>query len=254
MTTIAPLLIDADRETSAAWHRSLLAATKAFVAADCPAEAADFADDVMDDDGYWTELKRADIVGWSLRRYWPGSKEAEALAAAWESGERWYDRDRADFLAANPREALLDAMKRLSKLVLHARWSDNTPFAVWQVAVLDQPPAVFHGPLTKANGHWLYRNPDAPESRELVAKVRRLHEATGGWWWNPDVDADPTFLPTAQWEQVYARTLHDPDRSMAVVSIRADGSRKVYRGREGVDQWLDDNPEIVEAMRGNIRP
>jgi len=254
MTTISPLPLDTDHAAALVWFADLLSATRTFLAGDQPNEdAAAFAELVIDSN--WATIQSGEQVGHYLRRFYPGVAEAAALADAWQSGGRWWQHVHADWMAEHPREALGEKMIELSWLVLRTRWSADTEYACWQVAVLGQPPAVYQGQLAKANGQWLNGAPDAPESRALVAEVRRLHELAGGWWWCPDPYADgPVFLTTAQWEQVYARELHNPDRGCDVVSIRADGTRKVYRGREGIGQWLDENPDIADAMGGGRKP
>ena len=252
MMTITLLSLDAPPAAAVAHTLAMTTATSAFIALHPDTEGAKVIGSVLslDYSNNKADYKPA-FLAHCLTHFFPGDADASALAQAWDSSAEWHRHARECWVVAHPGEALKDAIRQLSWLVLHCRWSANTEFAVWQVAILGQPPAVFQGVLAKANGIWLNGNPESKESQALIAEVKRLHQLAGGWWWHPGVDADgPVFIPTAQWEQVYARTLHDPDRGCDVISFRPDGTKVVYRGREGVGKWLDDNPEIADAFAG----
>jgi hypothetical protein len=65
--------------------------------------------------------------------------------------------------------------------------------------------------------------------------LRRLHELTGGWWWWWNLArgaglGEKEFLPTAAWEETYARTVDDKERTIFAV---IDG--KPLRSKEALE-------------------
>jgi hypothetical protein len=69
------------------------------------------------------------------------------------------------------------------------------------------------------------------KSDPRLGELRHLHEATGGWWWRNDKLnggwGGKEFLPTEEWEKVYALCVDDRDRAIwAVIGVQRTGRRR----------------------------
>jgi hypothetical protein len=104
----------------------------------------------------------------------------------------------------DPRAALRALMSELSEDAYCASWHYDTEYRLWEI-------------LQGRRSGWMALAGDDPR----IAELRRLHALTGGWWWlNPargDGLGEKEFLPTAAWEDTYARMVDDRDRAIFAV-------------------------------------
>ena len=113
------------------------------------------------------------------------------------------------------RAALRELMSELSEDACCASWHLDTEYRLWELLQGKRP-------------GWMALSADDPRLVEL----RRLHELTGGWWWWNITDGlgEKEFLPTAAWEETYARMVDDKDRALFAVI-----GGKPLRGEAAVD-------------------
>ena len=139
----------------------------------------------------------------------------------WERVEGWKNAERA----RNPRYALRDLMSDISERSWCASWHHDTEFAVWEL-------------LQGARTVWARFDVTDPVDAALLDAVSEASASSGGWWWWPQESDHAVFVPLNQWLQIYVRTLDDPDRGLVAVVVRADGTKQIYLGRDGVARYI----------------
>lgn len=208
-----PLSLDADEPTAQHYVEQLSRACEAIVTR--PLQAGSL-EPVRAADLWIAQLARVELDAATrvdlARRFGPGiadEKAARQALALWRSVESWHE----GFRARTPRYALRHLMSDLSEDAYCASWHPDTEFALWEL---------IHG----GRHAWMRLSGNDPR----IAELRRLHEATGGWWrHNDDLDdgwGATEFVPTPDWRKIYALTVRNRDRAMFAV---VDG--KPLRGK-----------------------
>lgn len=243
----------APEEEVFAWHRELVAVTRRHVA-DGPKDNRKITAHLDFDAGAWDALGRgtywaqllgegyesivpqsqdqtdpqfgcrvSDHDGWTIR-----VKPTPELAAAWVWAARWYGEV---YLPRHPDLALRDAISALCEEADCATWASGYEYPVWELLLGDRT-------------SWMRFDVANSEHAEMLAAVRRAHEAAGGWWWRADGAGDPAFVSTSQWQQIYARTINASDRGLMADVICTDRTEQVYLGRKGIDRYMAEHATI----------
>jgi hypothetical protein len=151
-----------------------------------------------------------------FEKFGQGVRDEEAARRAialWERVQDWH----AAELARNPRFAMRHLMSDLSEEAYCASWHFDTEYRLWEL-------------LNGERESWMRLDKSDPRLGEL----RRLHEATGGWWWRNDKLnggwGAKEFLLTEEWEKVYALCVDDRDRAIWAVI-----GGKLLKGQAAVD-------------------
>lgn len=149
-------------------------------------------------------------------KFGQGVRDEEAASRAialWERVQDWHTAE----LARNPRFAMRRLMSDLSEEAYCASWHFDTEYCLWEM-------------LNGERESWMRLDKSDPRLDEL----RRLHEATGGWWWRNDKLnggwGEKEFLLTEEWEKVYALCVDDRDRAIWAVI-----GGKLLKGQAAVD-------------------
>lgn len=137
---------------------------------------------------------------------------ARQALALWRGVEVWHEayRTRA------PRYALRHLMSDLSEDAYCANWHFDTEYALWEL-------------IQGERDAWMRLSADDPQ----IAELRRLHEATDGWWRHNDLLEGGLgareFVSTELWRNIYVATVDDPERATVAV---VDG--KLLKGKAAV--------------------